>query len=202
MYNELCNEILINKGDHCSHQCQFPHWGLAHEDYFCAQTFGIFEYSRILYFCSIRNTNTLSCVHLKYEYIFMRHPVVDQCATLQTSLVFGFVCLATERVCGQESISVDQSARIDQSVRVDQSTRLRRATLDMRFYFDDLYYSTNIKDCCDRLVCHLPALGQTQVPQGGGLADQSARIDQSTGGWGAATPPCVRGTPIPAAPPM
>ena len=74
MHNQLCNEILINKGDHCSHQCQFPHWGLAHEDYFCAQTFGIFEYSRILYFCSIRNTNTLSCVHLKYEYIFMRHP--------------------------------------------------------------------------------------------------------------------------------
>ena len=73
MHNQLCNEILINKGDHCSHQCQFPHWGLAHEDYFCAQTFGIFEYSRILYFCSIRNTNTLSCVHLKYEYIFMRH---------------------------------------------------------------------------------------------------------------------------------
>ena len=74
MHNQLCNEILINKGDHCSHQCQFPHWGLAHEDYFCAQTFGIFEYSRILYFCSILNTNTLSCVHLKYEYIFMRHP--------------------------------------------------------------------------------------------------------------------------------
>ena len=74
MHNQLCNEILINKGDHCSHQCQFPHWGLAHEDYFCAQTFGIFEYSRILYFCSIRNTNTLFCVHLKYEYIFMRHP--------------------------------------------------------------------------------------------------------------------------------
>ena len=85
MHNQLCNEILINKGDHCSHQCQFPHWGLAHEDYFCAQTFGIFEYSRILYFCSIRNTNTLSCVHLKYEYIFMRHPAVA--ATTHTSNV-------------------------------------------------------------------------------------------------------------------
>ena len=39
-----------------------------------------------------------------------------------------------------------------------------------KILFDDLYYSTNMKDCCARLVCHLPALGQTQVPQGGGLA--------------------------------
>ena len=59
---------------------------------------------------------------------------IDQSATLQTSVVFGFVCLTTKRVCGQKSISVDQSVRIDQSARVDQSTKLRRATLDIRFY--------------------------------------------------------------------
>ena len=88
---QLCilNYVMkfINNNDHSSCKLFAPIFALAmgsmmgsytaSEDYFCAHIFGIFEYSRILYFCSIRNTNTPFCVHLKYEYIFMRHPDSD-----------------------------------------------------------------------------------------------------------------------------